>query len=180
MSVEKGHDPRDFALVAFGGAGPLHANALAELLGCYPVIVPPTPGVLAALGDVFSSFRSEFAETYIRRFDDVTPQAVRERLEGLAASADAWLESEGVDQAAREIRFEVDVRYQNQALEIPIAVTLDGLTSEAGFAEVVEQFAATHEREYGFRLEVGTEFVNLRALALGRTEPAGGGPAAAR
>ena len=81
VSVEKGHDPRDFALVAFGGAGPLHANALAELLGCYPVIVPPTPGVLAALGDVYSPFRSEFAETFIRRFDQSHPDEVEARLE---------------------------------------------------------------------------------------------------
>jgi len=171
VSVEKGHDPRDFALVAFGGAGPLHANALAGLLGCYPVIVPPTPGVLAALGDVFSPFRSEFAETFIRRFGDVTPADVRARLEKLAEAANAWLEAEGVDDSVREIRFEADVRYQNQALEIPIIVTLDGITAPDGFDEISEQFAAAHEREYGFRLDVGAEFVNLRALALGRTAP---------
>jgi 5-oxoprolinase (ATP-hydrolysing) len=171
VSVEKGHDPRDFALVAFGGAGPLHANALADLLGCYPVIVPPTPGVLAALGDVFSSFRSEFAETFIRRFDDVTPADVRARLDALRAAADAWLETEGVDEASREIRFEVDVRYHNQALEIPVAATLELLDGPGGFEQMAEQFAAAHEREYGFRLDVGTEFVNLRATALGRTAP---------
>ena len=172
VSVEKGHDPRDFALFAFGGAGPLHANALADLLGCYPVVIPPTPGVLAALGDVFSPFRSEFAETFIRRFDDVTPAEVSTRLEALRAGADAWLAGEGVDEAVREVRFEVDVRYQNQALEIPVAVTPEALMAPGGFANVAEQFAAAHEREYGFALEVGTEFVNVRAVALGRTAPA--------
>jgi N-methylhydantoinase A/oxoprolinase/acetone carboxylase beta subunit/N-methylhydantoinase B/oxoprolinase/acetone carboxylase alpha subunit len=171
VSVEKGHDPREFGLVAFGGAGPLHANALAELLGCYPVIVPPTPGVLAALGDVFSPFRSEFAETFIHRFDDVTPDHVGDRLRDLAARAEAWLSSEGVDSEAREIRFELDLRYQNQALEIPIAVDLDRVLAPGGLDDVAEQFAAVHEREYGFRLDVKTEFVNLRALALGRTAP---------
>ena len=102
VSVEKGHDPRDFALVAFGGAGPLHANALAELLGCFPVVIPPTPGVLAALGDVISPFRSEFAETFIRRFDERRRRAeVATRLEALRAGADAWLAARASPQAPR-------------------------------------------------------------------------------
>ena len=169
VSVEKGHDPRDFALVAYGGAGPLHANALAELLGCFPVIVPPTPGVLCALGDVFSPFRSEFAETFMRRFDGVTAQDVKLRLETLGRDAEAWLESEGVAAADREVRFEVDVRYQRQALEIPIPITLEQLDARDALQEIAEQFAQQHEREYGFRLDVVCEFVNLRSFALGRS-----------
>jgi 5-oxoprolinase (ATP-hydrolysing) len=163
VSVEKGHDPRDFALVAFGGAGPLHANALAELLGSFPVIVPTTPGVLAALGDVVSPFRSEFAETFIRRFDRVSPEEAAGRLGALAGRAQAWLADEGVPVRDREVRFEVDVRYHRQALEIPIAVVPDALD----FGDVAERFAAAHEREYGFRLDAVCEFVNLRATALG-------------
>jgi 5-oxoprolinase (ATP-hydrolysing) len=178
VSVEKGHDPREFALVAFGGAGPLHANALAELLGCFPVIVPLTPGVLAALGDVFSPFRSEFAETFIRRFDEVLPEQVCERLEALGAQAEDWLAAEGVAEADREIRFEVGVRYHKQALEIPISVTATELRS-TGFAGISERLTATHEREYGFRLDVVCEFVNLRALALGRSAPEEASPPAA-
>jgi 5-oxoprolinase (ATP-hydrolysing) len=169
VSVEKGHDPRDFALVAFGGAGPLHANALAELIGCFPVIVPPTPGVLAALGDVVSPFRSEFAETFIRRFDEVTPGDVKQRLDGLADEANEWLEAEGIPQAERELRFEVDCRYHKQALEIPVAVTPAELQSEQALTGIEERLAAAHEREYGFRLDVVCEFVNVRVLALGKT-----------
>jgi len=182
VSVEKGHDPRDFALVAFGGAGPLFGNALAELLGCHPVIVPPTPGVLAALGDVVSSSRSEFAETFIQRFDQVTPADVSERLTALAAKAERWLESEGVPAEEREVRFEVDVRYCNQALEIPVAVTPGLLDGDSPFRHIATEFASVHEREYGFRLDVEAEFVNLRAFALGRaagddvrTQPAANG-----
>ena len=171
VSVEKGHDPRDFALVAFGGAGPQHANALAELLGCYPVLVPPTPGVLAALGDVYSPFRSEFAETFTGRFDRVTSDQLLARLEHLAATADEWLQSEGVEADAREVRFEVDVRYRNQALEIPIRITPELLAEADAFTQIAERFADEHEREYGFRLPVGAEFVNVRAVALGRTAP---------
>ena len=66
VSVQRGHDPRDFALVAYGGAGPLHANAVAELMGSFPVIVPPAPGLLCAIGDLVADFRDEFAQTYIR------------------------------------------------------------------------------------------------------------------
>src|SRR5213078_5244209 len=66
ISVQRGHDPREFALVAFGGAGPLHANAVAELMGSFPVIVPPSPGLLCALGDLVAGFRNEFAQTLIQ------------------------------------------------------------------------------------------------------------------
>src|SRR6478736_5301643 len=66
ITVQRGLDPRDFGMVAFGGAGPLHANALAELLGCYPVLVPPSPGVLSALGFLEAEFKNEFVQTFIR------------------------------------------------------------------------------------------------------------------
>ena len=66
VSVQRGHDPRDFALVAYGGAGPLHANAVAKLMGSFPVLVPPAPGLLCAIGDLVADFRDEFAQTYIR------------------------------------------------------------------------------------------------------------------
>src|SRR4029079_2196910 len=70
VSVQRGHDPREFALVAYGGAGPLHANALAKLMGSFPVIVPPAPGLLGAIGDLFAYFRDEFAQTDIRPLDE--------------------------------------------------------------------------------------------------------------
>ncbi|MGI9659469.1 MAG: hydantoinase/oxoprolinase family protein, partial [Gaiellaceae bacterium] len=163
VSVEKGHDPREFALVAFGGAGPLHANAVAELMGCFPVIIPPTPGVLCALGDATSPFRSEFAETFIGRFDQITNAAVGERLAAIRAQADQWLADEGVAEAHRHVRLEVDVRYQKQGLEIPISVEQGGFDLD----EVAARFAESHEREYGFRLDTACECVNLRAIALG-------------
>jgi 5-oxoprolinase (ATP-hydrolysing) len=168
VSVEKGHDPRDLALVAFGGAGPLHANALAELMGSFPVIIPPTPGVLAALGDVVSPFRREVGEAYIRRFDRVTPGDVVHRLRRLGEGAGQWLAGAEIPEGDREIRFSVDVRYHGQGLEISIEVDLVDLDAN-GFSNVAATFAAVHEREYGFRLDVTCEFVNLRAIALGRS-----------
>jgi len=165
VSVEKGYDPREFALVAFGGAGPLHANALAQMMGTYPVIVPPTPGVLAALGGVLSPFRSEFTETYIRRFDRVQAGEVADRLQDLEARALEWLTGQGVDDELKRVRFEVDVRYHRQALEIPIETTIDELRKD-GFTGVAERFVIEHDRLYAFHLDVIPEFVNLRAFGL--------------
>ena len=85
ISVQRGHDPREFALVAFGGAGPLHANAVAELMGSFPVIVPPSPGLLCALGDLVADFRNEFARTLIR----LTADASGEEIDGSSASSRA-------------------------------------------------------------------------------------------
>ena len=80
VSVQQGFDPRDFALVAFGGAGPLHANAMGGLTGAWPVIVPPSPGVLCALGDATTSLRDESARTCLRRFADLTGAELRDIL----------------------------------------------------------------------------------------------------
>ena len=168
VSVERGHDPRDFALVAFGGAGPLHANKLAELMGSFPVIAPPTPGVLAALGAAVSPLRMEFAETFIRRVDRVSPTQVAQRLRLLFLQAEGWLVAEGVDPADREIKLTVDARYRNQGLEISVDTDIADIEAN-GLEGIVERFAVLHEREYSFRLSVGCEFVNLRATALGKS-----------
>src|SRR6476619_4631710 len=96
VSVQRGHDPRDFALVAYGGAGPLHANAVAEIMGSFPVVVPPAPGVLCAIGGLVADFRDEFAQTYIRVLSEAEPDEVARLLDDLGARADEWLESEGI------------------------------------------------------------------------------------
>ena len=85
VSVQRGHDPREFALVAYGGAGPLHANAVAEIMGSFPVLVPPAPGLLCAIGDLVADFRDEFAQTYIRVLGDA--DAGRGRLDPRRRSA---------------------------------------------------------------------------------------------
>ena len=76
ISVEQGYDAKDFSLVAFGGAGPLHANVLGRLLGSFPVIIPPSPGVLCALGDATTRLRHEIGRSFIRPFDDTESSEV--------------------------------------------------------------------------------------------------------
>ena len=120
ISVQRGHDPREFALVAFGGAGPLHANAVAELMGSFPVIVPPSPGLLCALGDLVAGFRNEFAQTLIRLTAEASDDELREILGGLEARAREWMDAQGIAADAQHVEFVADMRYRGQGYEIPV------------------------------------------------------------
>jgi N-methylhydantoinase A len=161
ISVQRGHDPREFALVAFGGAGPLHANAVAELMGSFPVIVPPSPGLLCALGDLVAGFRNEFAQTLIRLTSEVGDAS--EILAELEIRAREWMDAQGIPKQAQHIEFLADMRYRGQGYEIPVPWG-EGLD---------ERFNALHEQLYGFRMpNTASEIVNLRAVGTGeRPQP---------
>ncbi|MEE8349832.1 MAG: hydantoinase/oxoprolinase family protein [Acidobacteriota bacterium] len=168
VSVQRGYDPRDFALVAFGGAGPMHANAVARLLGSFPVIIPPGPGLLCASGDLVADFRDEFARTLIRTLDSVSTDQLLEILKELEGEAKDWMKREGIPSESQEISFNVDMRYHRQGYEIPIDVTVEEL-KESGTAFLAEKFNQTHEQYYGFQMsETPCEIVNLRAVGLGK------------
>lgn len=167
VTVQKGLDPRDFALVAFGGAGPLHGNAIGILAGCYPVIVPPTPGVLSALGFLYSDVKSEFAQTFIRNLGDIDPRQVVEILTRLGHDAEAWLEEEGITEQNQILHYEVDVRYFRQGYEISLQVD-PGTLGNGGMQDLHDRFGVAHERLYGFKLEAPVELVNLRAVGNGQ------------
>ena len=167
VSVQRGHDPRDFALVAYGGAGPLHANALASLMGSFPVIVPPAPGLLCAIGDLVADFRDEFAQTYIRLLGDASGADVAEILDGLGTRATEWLEGEGIPADARRVLYSADMRYHRQGYEIPVALEPEEVRSD-GLADLEERFNGLHEQLYGFRMPgTACEIVNLRAVGYG-------------
>jgi N-methylhydantoinase A len=167
VSVQRGHDPRDFALVAYGGAGPLHANALAELMGAFPVIVPPAPGLLCAIGDLVADFRDEFAQTYIRLLADASGAEVAEILDGLGEHARTWLEGEGISPEAQRLAHTADMRYHRQGYEIPVALEPEEVRSN-GLADLEERFNGLHEQLYGFRMPgTACEIVNLRAVGYG-------------
>ena len=162
VSVEQGYDPRDFALIAFGGAGPLHANALGRLLGAWPVIIPAAPGVLCAYGDATTCVREERSRTWVRRFGDADARDFARALEELARAAAAALDAEGVPPAEQRTSFEVDVRYHGQGLLLPVpARPEDGADLFAGLGA---RFDALHEQLFAFTLDVEHEFVNLRAV----------------
>jgi N-methylhydantoinase A len=167
VSVQRGHDPRDFALVAYGGAGPLHANAVAKLMGSFPVIVPPAPGLLCAIGDLVADFRDEFAQTYIRLVAEASGDEVAGILEDLGARAHDWLAGEGIDEGAQRVTFVADMRYHRQGYEIPVAIDPDGVRGN-GLVDLEERFNGLHEQLYGFRMPgTASEIVNLRAVGFG-------------
>jgi N-methylhydantoinase A len=165
VSVQQGFDPRDFALVAFGGAGPLHANALGKLTGAWPVIIPPSPGVLCAYGDATTNLRDEAVRTLVRRFADLTDDSLRDLLTELATKAGATLEEQGVTD--HHIVYSVDLRYHGQGFEIPVAVDIDTITDGNGLQTLREAFDAEHQRLFNFVLDTEHELVTVRAMAHG-------------
>ncbi len=170
VTVQRGLDPREFGIVAFGGAGPLHANAMAAVLGCYPVIVPPRPGVFSALGFVQSEFKNEFTQTQIRTAASLDPAELWATLDGLAARGTAWLEEEHVPDADRRLQAVIDMRYEQQGFEVPVAVP-PAVLAARDLDQVLRQYHDDHERLYGVRFAVPVELVALRIVATGRTAP---------
>ena len=171
ITVQRGLDPRDFGIVAFGGAGPLHANAMAELLGCYPVVVPANPGVLSALGFLEAEFKNEFVQTFISSTRNLDAQDVWRRFADLEGKAVAWLEEQEVAKADRGVKYTVDLRYEQQGFEVSVDVDRDLIGTSGGLDEIMARFHALHERLYGVRFHVPVELVTLRAVATGATPP---------
>ena len=164
VSVERGHDPRDFTLVPFGGAGPLHGCALADLLGITTVLIPPAPGVLCAEGLLAADLKAEFSRTLAAagQADDAAAGPI---LAALHAEAQAWLDAERVAAADRDTEEVALLRYAGQGGEL--AVPWGG---SAGAAEAA--FIQAHATLYGFALEAAVELVTLRVEATGRLPPA--------
>jgi N-methylhydantoinase A len=168
VSVQQGFDPRDFALVAFGGAGPLHANALGRLTGSWPVIIPPSPGVLCAYGDATTNLRDEAVRTLVRRFGELTDQSLRELLAELADKARATLVEQGVPARDVTVVYAADLRYHGQGFEIPVPVDAATLSEDgAGLDALSKAFDVEHERLFSFLLDTEHELVTVRATAHG-------------
>ena len=167
VSVEQGHDPRDYALIAFGGAGPLHANALSRLLGSWPSIIPPGPGVLCALGDATTAVRDEAARTFIRKFSDTDAVEIEKILGRLSGAAAKALEREKVPRDEMQRSYQVDVRYHGQGLRLAVDVKLEDL-KKRGLKAISEPFDEEHRRLFTFALPLEHEFVALRAVVQGK------------
>ena len=168
VSVERGYDPRDFGLVAFGGAGPVHANALVKLIGAKPLIIPSAPGVLSAYGFVAADVQNEFARTYLRTTETATPAELREAVEALVAEARDWLTTEEVASADQKFELYADCRYYRQDIQIPCMLTPEALND--GYAAGLRaDFEGEHRRRYGFDLDAPIEIATLRVVGRGVT-----------
>ena len=167
VSVEQGYDSRDYALIAFGGAGPLHANALSRLLGSWPSIIPPGPGVLCALGDATTSVRDERARTFVKKLADTSAKELCAILKQLGAVAAKSLEHEGVPRGDITTSFQVDLRYHGQGLRLTVPISLKDLEKNGRIA-ISDPFDAEHKRLFTFALQLEHELVTLRASVQGR------------
>ncbi|KAF7350406.1 hypothetical protein MVEN_01345400 [Mycena venus] len=162
VSVERGHDPREYSLVAFGGAGPLHACSLARLCQSYPAIIPPSPGVLCAFGDAITSLRHEIGRTYICKLVDVTASEIIDTCKHLANQASEVLEEQGVIPSKQRHTFEADMRYSGQALSLPVGFTLEALEKD-GLDVLERSFTALHHSLFTYSLDIRVEIINLRS-----------------
>ena len=166
ISVQQGYDPRGFALMGFGGAGPLHVNAVAKLMGSWPAVSPVSPGVLCALGDATTRMRTETARSYSKRRSETSEADLRTTLREMDAQVRGELRADGVADADMTLQFEVDIRYHGQAFEVPMTLGLADLEG-AGLAQLTARFDDEHHRLFTFNMDAEHEFVNLRAVALG-------------
>jgi N-methylhydantoinase A len=167
MSVEKGLDPRDFALAAFGGAGPVHGGELARLLGTKTLLVPRHPGILCAIGLLATDLQYNFVRTRVQRPPDYDIGAIAACFKELASAAEARLKAERVAPARRQYRRSADLRYAGQGVEITVDVA-DGAVDAALITRLVQDFHELHEQLYTFADHAAAvEIINFRIAATG-------------
>jgi N-methylhydantoinase A len=164
-TIEKGHDPREFALVAFGGAGPLHAAEVADSLEIPEVLVPPYPGITSAGGLLASDLKYDQMRTVFQLQGSVDVERLNRELDELEADLRGWLERDGVRGNDVEVTRALDCRYVGQGYELRVALGDGSFTEEA-----LEQFHALHAREYGSAYGDPIEIVNARVTAVGRRQ----------
>ena len=163
VSVEQGFDPRDFALVGFGGAGPLHANALGILSNSFPVIIPPGPGVLCAYGDATTQIQDEASRSYLAMAQDITTDKFLNDLRDLREKASQSLIKDGVSDSNLEVTYQADVRYAGQAFQI--TVEFDEKEYETkGIQLITDAFDDEHYQLFTFKLSDGHEILMIRAI----------------
>ncbi len=181
ISVERGHDPRDFALVAYGGAGPMHAIDVANLLGINQVVAPAHPGATSAYGLLAAEFKNDYARTFPQRAPDYDLDAMAAVFAELQQEGRDWLQGEGVPGASHVINYHADLRYTHQGSELTVPYRHPQINPQ-GFQQMLEEFHAEHRQLYGFSLDQPVEIVTLRATAIGqvaraRMQPISANPA---
>ena len=169
VSVEQGYDPRDFALVGFGGAGPLHANALGILTDAWPVIIPPGPGVLCAYGDATTQVQDEAARTYLTMASDLSDAKLTSDLHELQVRAGNALLKDNIPASEHEITYQADLRYAGQAFQITIDFTEDEL-KQKGVTLLTDQFDAEHEQLFTFKLNDCHDILMIRSVAKAKAK----------
>lgn len=167
VSIGRGHDPKEFALIAFGGAGPIHACMLAGLLGIRTVVIPPSPGVLSANGLLFTDLRNDYVQTFTGNLDQLDAGEMSSVFASLEAAAHAWLQDQGIQPEMGELKRFADLRYRNQGWELTVPVP-DGKLSPDAVARTRGEFHALHRQLYTYDMpQMPVQLVNLRVAAIG-------------
>lgn len=166
VSVEQGYDPRDFALIGFDGAGPLHANALSRLISCWPTIIPLGPGVLCAYGDASTRLRNEATQTYVTPVASTSDGEISQMLKELQDSAGEDLAAEGVPSHEQACSTRSTFGYKGQGMKLTADVTPEDFDRE-GLAGVASRFDAEYEQLFTFAMDAEYELVGLRAVVQG-------------
>jgi N-methylhydantoinase A len=171
VSVQRGHDPRDFALIAFGGAGPLHAAALANELGIAEVICPPVPGAFSALGLIGTDLKRDYVQTLFTMTDTADPAAVEAAFIALEGKGCAMLERAGIAPERRRFERSVDARYPRQSYELLVPVPPDPV-DQTTLEKIAETFHARHLHTYGHdNRGEPVQIVSVRLAAIGMIPP---------
>lgn len=166
VSVQRGLDPRDLALVPFGGAGPVHGGSLSRLAGIDLMLVPTMPGVLSALGFLLADVKQVFTLTRVGVIGKVDIDEYNKEISRLMSDAVAWLTREGVPEGNQSLEIALDLRYQGQAYEIPLPVSFP--LDAAAWASAAERFHNEHMQRYGFDQRfTDVEVVTLRVTGIG-------------
>jgi len=167
ISVAKGYDPREFTLLGFGGAGPLHAVAVAKELGIQSVLIPESPGTFSSLGLLVADFRSDFVKTRILLGTTENIEQINGMFPDLESMADKWLSQEKVPASKRILQRFIDMRYQRQNYEYRIELNASRFTPQ-NFGQVLSAFHEEHKKNHGYALyDSPVEFVNYRVAAYG-------------
>ncbi|MDA1349064.1 MAG: hydantoinase/oxoprolinase family protein, partial [Chloroflexi bacterium] len=167
VSVQRGHDPRDFLLVAFGGAGPVQANRLAAELEIPTVLIPMSPGTTSAMGLLVTDIKHDYSVAFIQRADQLDSKAASESFRRLEEQGAAALAREGMTSKETSFVHQADMRYVGQSYELTIPLP-DGRLGSERLAPILERFHQEHDRTYGFKADVEpVEFVALRLSAVG-------------
>jgi N-methylhydantoinase A len=170
VSVQRGYDPRDFKLIAFGGAGPLHALSIAAEVGIGSVLVPPRPGLASAFGLLVADLKHDFSRTLVQRLDLADPEALEAVFGELSQTALAVLAEENVEREKVALERAIDIRYVGQSYQLTIPMNSARLGTEA-LADARQRFNAMHRATYGHaEPSEPCEIVNLRISALGLIE----------
>ncbi len=171
VSVQRGADPRDFDLCAFGGGGPIHAFSIAQELGMKRIFIPSSPGLFSSGGIALADFTHDYSKSILIRSAQLADGVLDEAFRQLRARADADFDLEGVPAPSRDFQRSIDIRYLGQSTEINVRIDIDRLDAPVQLQAFIDEFHRQHEKIYTYSV-VGepVEVVNIRLRSVGRVD----------